>query len=657
MLKTLTDKFALRLARRLAPLGPLSPVIGFLGIFLLLFGVSRLLLALIYYSQISSTAGVWWLFPIGLRMDSMILSAALFFPTVLLFLLPRVGTRYWQAVIATLLGVLGGIMCFIEIGTYPFIKQYGARPNQLSVEYLDNPDEVLGILLSGFKLELVIGLLLTLLSAWLVARISLILMQQARPWHYSRRLIALPIAIFILALGARSSLSDSPANLGTVAFSDNQLTNELAMNSSYAVSYFAYMFFNQQTLPVSRYGSLPQEEIIARVRRGTGLPESAFDDPQFPTVHTQLPMVTVPRPRNLVIILGESFGANYIGTLGGAPVSPRFDALSREGVFFTNLLAIGKRTNRGISAVITGALPIPTTSAIKLRLAQSNFFTLPGLLKQQGYQTSFIYGGDSNFDNMRHFLRYNGVDHFIDQTDINDAHFRNHWGVSDEDTFAAANELFRSYGDQPFTSLVLTLSNHEPYEFPDGDYTLYEQPRATHNNSAKYADYALGKFFDQARKEAYFANTVFLIVADHNVYIPDPGLINPTKFHIPALILAPGLAPQRIDTLASQIDLAPTTLGLLGITTRHPMVGRNLLQLPAGTPGRAIFQQNTTHAYQVGGQVVVHLPSQPPRQFTLKGGQLQGVPLDPELAKDALAHLLLPDLLHQQQRYQLPPQP
>lgn len=656
-LKTLTDKLVLRLAQRLAPLGPLSPIIGFLGFFLLLFGVSRALLALIYYSQISSTAGVWWLFPIGLRMDSMILSAAVLIPAVLLLLLPRAGRRYWHAAIATLFGLLSGCMALIEIATYPFIKQYGARPNQLSVEYLDNPDEVLGILLSGFKLDLIIVLLLALITAWLMGRMTFTLMQQARPWRLQRRLIALPIVIFVLALGARSSLSDSPANLGTAAFSDNQMTNELAMNSSYAVSYFAYKFFNQQTLPVSRYGALPQDEIIARVRRGTGLPNSAFDNPQLPTAHTQTSMVTAPRPRNLVIILGESFGANFIGTLGGAPVSPRFDDLSREGVLFTNLLAIGTRTNRGVSAVITGALPIPATSAIKLRLAQSDFFTLPGLLKQQGYQTSFIYGGDSNFDNMRHFLSYNGVDRIIGESDIKDAQFRNHWGVSDEDTFATANALFRSYGDQPFTSLVLTLSNHEPFEFPDGDYTLYEQPRATHNNSAKYADYALGKFFDQARKEAYFANTVFLIVADHNVNIPYPGLINPAKFHIPALILAPGLAPQRIDTLASQIDLAPTTLGLLGVTTRHPMVGRNLLQMPAGTPGRAIYQQSTTHAYQLGDQLVVHLPSRTPRQFTLKDGQMQAVPLDPELAKDALAHLLLPDLLHQQQRYQLPSQP
>ena len=649
--------FFARLHGRLIALGPLAPVAGFLGLYFTLFALSRVILSLWQFADVAQTTGALWLFPVGLRMDSMILSAAVLAPTLLLLILPQAGARFWQPLVATMFGLLGGAMVFVEIATYPFMATYGARPNQLAVEYLDNPDEVIGILMAGYKLDLLIGSAITLLVIWLIARFTLRLMQDAKPWRYSRRLIALPIALLVLALGMRSSVSDSPANLGSAAFSNDQTVNELAMNSSYAVAYYSYKFFNQQTFPVSRYGSLPREEIIARVRKDMGLPDSAFTDPQQPTAHLQTPTVAAPRPRNLVIILCESFGAKFIGTLGGIPVSPRFDALSREGVLFSNLYAIGTRTNRGVSSILTGALPLPMTSAIKLRLAQSDFFTLSGLLKHFDYQTSFVYGGDSNFDNMRHFFVYNGIDRIIEQSDMQNAHFRNHWGVSDEDTFRNANQLFRSYGDKPFASLVLTLSNHEPFEFPVGDYPLYEQPAATHNNSAQYADYALGKFFDQARREDYFANTVFLIVADHSVNTHSPGLIDPAKFHIPALIIAPGLAPQRIDTLASQIDLAPTVLGLLGITTRHPMPGHNLLQMPAGVPGRAIYQQGTTHAYQVGDQLLVHLPSHEARQFTLHNNHLQATPLDPELAKDALAHILLPDLLHREQRYRLPQQP
>ena len=304
-------------------------------------------------------------------------------------------------------------------------------------------------------------------------------------------------------------------------------------------------------------------------------------------------------------------------------------------------------------------MPIPFTSAIKLRLAQSDFFTLPALLKTHGYQTSFLYGGDTNFDNMRRFLSYNGVDQIIEGSDIDNARFRNHWGVSDDDIFSTANHFFRAQASnaQPFASIILTLSNHEPFDFPDSDFELYEQPRATQNNVAKYADHALGHFFAQARKENYFNNTVFLIVADHGVEIQARGLIPAAKYHVPALILGPDIAPQRINTLASQIDLPPTVLGLLGIATRHPMPGRNLLTLPADLPGRAIYHLGGTYAYQIENSVVLLRPGHPNRQYQLRDGQLTPMTLNPELEKDALAHLLLPDLLHRQQRYRLPPQP
>jgi len=150
---------------------------------------------------------------------------------------------------------------------------------------------------------------------------------------------------------------------------------------------------------------------------------------------------------------------------------------------------------------------------------------------------------------------------------------------------------------------------------------------------------------------------VFLIVADHGVEIRARGLIPAAKYHIPALIIAPDAAPQRIDKLASQIDLPPTVLGLLGITTRHPMPGRDLLNLAADIPGRAIYHLGSTYAYQVENQVLIQMPNRPARQYYLNNGALTPKPLNTELAKDALAHLLLPDLLHREQRYQLPAQP
>lgn len=658
------------LLHKVARLGPLSPVLYFFGSFIILFSLSRLLLSAIYATEVSSVDGVLWLFPVGVRMDIMILSALCAIPATLLLLLPNANPnslaspymaflqRFSRVFIAALLGIASLALLYFEAVTYTFMAVYKARPNHLFVEYMAHPDTVVDILITSYKLELVLGLLLILGGSWWITRLSYTLSVLAKPWPYWKRLLALPLIILLLILGARSSLSDSPANLGAAAFSEDSLVNELALNSSYAVAYATYNFFNQQQNLQSRYGKMSRDEIIRRVRAQMNLPLSAFDDPQIPLAHTQVAHNPQTTPRNLVVILAESLSAEFIGSLGGLPLSPRFDTLAKQGTLLTNLLATGKRTNRGVESVITGALPIPLTSAIKLRLAQSNFFTLPQLLKTHGYRTSFLYGGDANFDNMRRFLSYNGVDQFIEGRDIEKPLYRNHWGISDSDIFNAANLFFRQQAKsgQPFASILLTLSNHEPFDFPEGGFELYEQPAFTQNNVAKYADHALGEFFEQARKENYFSNTIFLIVADHGVEIRARGLIPAAKYHIPALILGPDIAAQRIDTLASQIDLPPTVLGLLGITTRHPMPGRDLLAQPADALGRAIYHLGSTYAYQIEDQVLIQTPNRPARQYTLQQGHLTPTPLDPELAKDALAHLLLPDLLHQEQRYRLPAQ-
>ncbi|NOX91581.1 MAG: sulfatase-like hydrolase/transferase [Gammaproteobacteria bacterium] len=653
--QTITHK----LIRKLSPFGPLAPVVAFACLFLLFFSISRLLLALIYFSEINTVKGVLWLFPVGMRMDSIILSALLLIPTLLLLLMPPFARRWWYFFIAGLFALFSIVLIYFEITTYTFLSVYNARPNHLFVEYMASPGTVLDIVLTNYKLPLFLGLVLMATVGWWIARFTWQLMCSTPQWAWWKRLLITPLVVLLLASGVRSSLSDSPANLGSAAFSEDNLVNELALNSSYAVAYATYNFFNQQQNLAEKYGHMTENEMIRRVQQQTGLPMTAFDDPAIPLAHVQTPNTPLAQPRNLVIILSESLSAEFIGSLGGLPLSPQFDALSQQGILFDNLYATGKRTNRGLESVITGALPIPLTSAIKLRLAQSDFFTLPALLKTHGYQTGFLYGGDANFDNMRRFLSYNGVDQIIEGSDINNARFRNHWGVSDDDIFSTANSFFRTQANnaRPFVGIILTLSNHEPFDFPDSDFELYEQPRATQNNVAKYADHALGRFFAQARKETYFNNTVFLIVADHGVEIQARGLIPAAKYHVPALILGPDIAPQRINTLASQIDLPPTVLGLLGITTRHPMPGRNLLNLPADLPGRAIYHLGSTYAYQVENSVILLRPGHANRQYHLRDGKLTPITLEPELEKDALAHLLLPDLLHRQQRYRLSPHP
>ena len=405
------------------------------------------------------------------------------------------------------------------------------------------------------------------------------------------------------------------------------------------------------------YGKLPIDEAILRVKKY--MTPNEFLNSEIPFYHLQKSEHKIEKPYNLVIFLQESLGAEYVGALGGLPLTPNFDKLTKEGLLFTNLYATGTRSVRGIEAVVTGFLPTPSSSVVKLGKSQENFFSLAEVLKRKGYSTSFVYGGSSNFDNMASFFNGNGFDDIVDERDFADSdyNFKGTWGVCDEDLVRKGNNLYKSYGDKPFFSLMFSSSNHEPFEFPDGKIKLYDEKKNTVNNAIKYADYAIGKFFELAKNEAYYKNTVFIVIADHNTRTWGKDLIPINKFHIPALIIAPNLTGEMTyNKLCSQIDIPPTLLDLIGIDIETPMIGRDLFKLHDSIPGRAIMQFYETNAFRNGNDLVVMQPSKKPLQFKV-GAKDKITPVqkvDEELSKDALAHISAASYLYNKRLYTLP---
>jgi phosphoglycerol transferase MdoB-like AlkP superfamily enzyme len=521
------------------------------------------------------------------------------------------------------------------------------------VEYLIYPKEVFGMLWTDYKLEIVITTLLLFLTARYAWRASHHLLHNHARWAYWQRLLVLPLVVVLIFMGGRSSFGHRAANISTAAFSGDHLTNEIGLNSTYSVAYAIYAMKNEEDSR-SIYGEMDEQEMIQRVRKQMYMPEAAFSSDELPTLHHQKASTPRQRPYNLVIFLQESLGAEYVGSLGGLPLTPNLDRLGKEGIFFTNLYSTGTRTVRGIEATVAGFLPTPGRSVVKLGLAQHNFFTMADLLEQHGYATDFIYGGESHFDNMRSFFLGNGFQRVIEQQHFDEPMFLGNWGVSDEDLVHKANELFKAHGDKPFFALMLSTTNHVPFEFPEGRIELYEEPANTVNNAIKFSDYAIGELFRLAQQEEYYKNTIFLVVADHNTRVYGADLVPVHKFNIPGLIIGPGIEPQRYDKVASQVDLLPTLLDLMGLDSVHPMIGRNLLTLPDDDPGRAFMQYDRANAYRVGDQVVVQLPSKEPQQFVYQDQRLLPTALEEELVRDALAFTQLPSVLYSKQKYRLP---
>lgn len=307
---------------------------------------------------------------------------------------------------------------------------------------------------------------------------------------------------------------------------------------------------------------------------------------------------------------------------------------------------------------MAGFAPTPAQSVVKLSLAQKNFFTLASLLSEKGYLTEFIYGGESHFDNMRGFFMSNGFAQVVDQKDFKNPVFTGSWGVSDEDLLNRTHEQISAHHavGKPFFTLAFTSSNHAPFEFPDGRIDLYEQPKATENNAVKYTDHALGEFFKKAKASDYYKDTLFLVVADHDIRVRGDDLVPVKHFHIPALILGADLTPKSIKTVASQIDLPTTLLSLAGIEATHPMIGRDISAEPDNLAGRAMMQYEQNFAWMEGENMVVLRPDKKATfgHFDRKNKRVEKTeaPSNAQaLEKRAIAHVSLPAWLYREQRY------
>ena len=632
----------------------LKPIVSFFLIGLCITTISRILLFFIFKERVVENPNYGQLFLIGLRFDLILMSYIAFLPAVLLSLLPDSMLQYIKKFFNIYFIFFLFLFLLMELSTLDFINQYDTRPNRLFLDYLIYPKEVVGTLLKSYLPSLIITIILLNSALFFALKFGKKLFYPQES-NYKTKLLLFLVVSFFLFWGARGSLTTKrPINASNAIFCSDQMTNSLGLNSFYTVAFAAYSMKNEGD--VKKYGKMDELEAYSRVKKYMDVTE--FLPGEVPFLHLQKPDVSQPN-YNVVVFLQESLGAEYVGCLNGLPLTPELDKLSKEGLLFTNLYCTGTRSVRGIEQVTAGFLPNPSESIVKLSGSQQGFFTLADAFGRHNYDTSFIYGGMANFDNMASFFNGNGFKNIIDETDF-DADGKKYamkgtWGYSDEDLAVKANEYYKSLGKKPFFSLMFSTSNHEPFEFPDGRIKLYEQPKNTVHNAMKYADFSIGKFFELAKKEAYFKNTIFVVIADHNTRTYGKNLVPVNKFHIPALIIAPNIEKGiTYDNLASQMDIPSTVLALSGITTKTPMVGRNLLKLPKGTKGRTIMLFHETYAFRVDDDIVILNPNAKPLQFKVKSDtELIPVALNEELAKDALAHIVASSNMYKNRVYKI----
>ena len=557
----------------------------------------------------------WRLAPamlIGLLFD---LGAASFFLAplgVLLLAWPNARHRSLRIVMLVLLLPLLGLLVFVGFSEFTFWNEFNSRFNFIAVDYLIYTNEMIGNIRESYNLPLLLGGVgAVTLVLWAL------LVRGCRPW-WSGELTARRRLITAVILLALPPLAVFTLDARYKEFSSDAQANELAGNGYFD---FWHAFWANEIDYDRFYKTLPRTKAIARLA-------GDIAGQRVPVIVTQRPYVRdvvsagVRKPLNVVMVSVESFSAEFMTAFGNQQnLTPYLDRLANEGMLFTRLYATGTRTVRGLEALTLSVPPTPGHSIVK-RPDNANLYTIGEVFKDHGYESLYLYGGYGYFDNMNAFFSGNGYT-VIDRTVLKpeQIHFENIWGVADEDLFSLAlRELdSRHVASKPFFAHIMTTSNHRPFTYPAGRIDI--PSKTGREGGVKYTDWAIGKFIEQARAKPWFDNTLFVIVADHTHKGRGRQELPLENYHIPMVIYAPKhVPPRRVDTIASQIDVAPTILGLLNISYRSRFFGQDIL-LDGPTHQRALMANYQTVGYYGSGRIVELKPNSRVRVVDAASGQ------------------------------------
>lgn len=450
------------------------------------------------------------------------------------------------------------------VSEFFFWNEFGVRYNFIAVDYLVYTNAVIGNIMESYPvvpLFAAVGIL-ALAGTYIIIKKSKSYLDYLP--NFSNKLKIIGVQLLLLG----SAFLILP-RITSQQNSTNVFANELQSNG---LQKFYKAFTNSELDYFEFYETLSNEELtqfdtIIGVNYNQNSSSISSDGTEI--------------KKNVVLITVESLSEEFMKHYGNQNnITPFLDQLAEESLFFTNLYATGNRTVRGLEAVTLCLPPTPGESLVK-RKDNKNKFTTASVFNSKGYTSKYLYGGDAYFDNMQDFFGGNGYD-VIDKSNLkpNEISFSNIWGVCDEDMAKKAIQVMNEEAKtgKPFFNHWMTVSNHRPFTYPEGKISISGTAKSR-EGGVMYTDYALKQFFKMAKKQAWFKNTVFVIVADHCASSSGKTELPMDKYRIPAFIYAPGfIEPQKIDNLVSQIDLMPTVLGLLNFKYQSKFFGKDVLK-------------------------------------------------------------------------------
>ncbi len=541
------------------------------------------------------------------------------------------------------------ILIFNAVSEYLFWDEFGVRYNFIAVDYLVYTTEVLGNIKESYPLP-------ALISGILLADVALLFFVVKKGWldvadnssmvlkkrlTSGLKLLAIPVVSFILIKNT------------TVEITKNRYNNELAKNGIHSL--FA-AFLNSELDYDVFYAVGDNQENFRQLRSILKTENSEYLNNETFDITRQIINSGEEKRYNVVFITVESLSAEFLGykrnkkenpadfygnvTNYKGEITPYLDAIADSALLFTNLYAIGTRTIYGLEAVTLGAPPKPGQS-VRKRPDNENMFSMGQLFKERGYQLKYIYGGNGYFDNMNHFFSNNGYQ-IVDRGDFEkeEITFGNTWGVCDQDLLnKALKECDKSFeSGKPFYNHIMTTSNHRPFTYPDG---VIDIPSHTSRaGGVKYCDLAIGEFIQKAKEKPWFNNTIFVIVADHCAGSAGQAELPFMEYQIPMIIYNPALVrPQQVDKLCSQIDAAPTLLGLLNWTYKTKFFGKDILKMQPSEE-RAFISNYQKLGFIKNDRLTILSPQQKITHYQInpQTGEMKTVPISDEYKNETIIY-------------------
>jgi len=559
----------------------------FIGAWLIAF-LSLTLSRLVFYfnllsyfeSPFSEVANALWF---GLQFDAVSIAylLGLFFVA-----LPFVRKGWSQHVASAFFILMLGAMNLLNCIDAEFFKFTARRSTDDLFEYAFLSDDLYNIgpnLLTHFWYLLVIFVGIMLLALWLFLKLFKTDNADVKLW--ARGLALLPTAL-VLVLAARGGLRPIPLTIIDAGMTEAPHLNAVVLSTPFTI-------LKTWGKPELNSYKFPAEEMVNL----------------YPIIKPDSTEFTGKlKGENVVVIIMESFGTEYIKALNGLEIgyTPFVDSLCSVGLVFENGYANGHRSIEGIPAIVASIPTLMYEPYTTSRYAGNNVSSLANMLGEKGYSTTFMHGGNTNSMNFESFAGQAGYDAFRNRNDypFPDKHYDGFWGISDHYFLKYCAEQFTEY-QKPFFSTIFTLSSHHPYSFPAEYHNIYPKGTLPIHESLGYADEALRQFFESASKTDWYENTLFVITADHTSLSEHPQFQTKVgSLRIPIIFYAPSdtTLKGRLSQVMQQSDIMPTVLDMLGYDQPFFSLGVNAFD--QSIEHTAIAFKHDQHQLYRNGQLI-----------------------------------------------------